>query len=104
MPDSATVLRRAGGRAVRRGFPRIGRVARHDSGRGDDRAACAQRARAILRQKLAWAAGYNALTIPLAEFGFVLPWLAALGMAASSTLVIANAMRLSACSFIAIDS
>jgi Cu2+-exporting ATPase len=44
------------------------------------------------------------LTIPLAEFGFVLPWLAALGMAASSTLVIANAMRLSTCSFIAIDS
>jgi Cu2+-exporting ATPase len=44
------------------------------------------------------------LTIPLAEFGFVLPWLAALGMAASSTLVIANAMRLSAGNCITIDS
>jgi Cu2+-exporting ATPase len=56
----------------------------------------ARRARAILHQNLAWAAGYNALAIPLAAAGFVSPWLAALGMAASSMLVVANAMRLAA--------
>ena len=48
----------------------------------------------IIRQNLFWAFGYNALAIPLAACGFVTPLLAGVGMAASSALVIANALRL----------
>ena len=54
----------------------------------------AQRTRRIIRQNLAWAVGYNLLAIPLAAAGLVTPWLAALGMAASSLLVTLNALRL----------
>jgi len=49
----------------------------------------------IVRQNLAWAAGYNAVSVPLALIGWMPPWAAGLGMAASSLLVIGNAMRLS---------
>lgn len=49
----------------------------------------------IVRQNLAWAAGYNAVGVPLAVMGWLPPWLAGLGMALSSLLVIANAARLS---------
>lgn len=55
----------------------------------------AVRTRRIVRQNLAWAAAYNALCVPLALAGSMPPWLAGLGMAASSLLVIANAARLS---------
>jgi Cu2+-exporting ATPase len=55
-----------------------------------------RRARAILRQNLVWAAGYNALATPPAAAGFVSPWFAALCMAARSVRVVANAMRVSA--------
>ena len=48
----------------------------------------------IIRQNLAWAAGYNLLALPLAAAGLVTPWLAALGMAASSLVVTLNALRL----------
>lgn len=48
----------------------------------------------IVRQNLIWAAVYNAISIPLAMVGWMPPWLAGLGMAASSFLVIANAARL----------
>lgn len=51
-------------------------------------------ARRILRQNLAWAIGYNALAMPLAVAGLLTPWLAALGMSASSLLVVGNALRL----------
>ncbi len=54
----------------------------------------ARRTRAIVRQNLAWAAGYNAVCVPLAIGGYMPPWLAGLGMAASSLLVILNAARL----------
>ena len=54
----------------------------------------ARRARRIIRQNLAWALGYNLLALPLAAAGLVTPWLAALGMALSSLLVTANALRL----------
>jgi P-type Cu2+ transporter len=50
-----------------------------------------------VRQNLGWAAFYNAVSIPLALVGLMPPWAAGLGMAASSLLVIGNAMRLSAC-------
>ncbi len=54
----------------------------------------ARRTRAIIRQNLAWAAGYNVLAVPLAAAGLVTPWIAALGMALSSLLVTLNALRL----------
>jgi len=54
----------------------------------------ARRTRAIVRQNLAWAAVYNAVSVPLAVFGVMPPWLAGLGMAASSLLVVANSARL----------
>ncbi|HEX7891662.1 MAG TPA: cation-translocating P-type ATPase [Ramlibacter sp.] len=54
----------------------------------------ARRARAVVRQNLAWAAGYNAVCVPLAIAGFMPPWLAGLGMAASSLFVVLNAARL----------
>ncbi|KAF1049198.1 heavy metal translocating P-type ATPase [Xylophilus sp.] len=54
----------------------------------------ARRTMAVVRQNLAWAAGYNALCVPLAMAGWMPAWLAGLGMAASSLLVIANSARL----------
>lgn len=54
----------------------------------------ARRARRILRQNLAWAISYNILAMPLAVTGFIAPWVAALGMSASSLLVLGNALRL----------
>jgi Cu2+-exporting ATPase len=56
--------------------------------------ALARRTRAIVRQNLAWALAYNLVALPLAASGHVSPWLAALGMAASSLLVTLNALRL----------
>ncbi len=54
----------------------------------------ARRTRRIIRQNLAWALGYNLLALPLAVAGLVTPWLAVLGMAASSLAVTLNALRL----------
>lgn len=54
----------------------------------------ARRTRAIVRQNLLWAALYNAVCVPLAILGFMPPWLAGLGMAASSLLVVLNSARL----------
>ncbi|MEM1432741.1 MAG: cation-translocating P-type ATPase [Pseudomonadota bacterium] len=48
----------------------------------------------VIRQNLGWAFGYNVILIPLAMLGYVSPWLAAVGMASSSLLVMANASRL----------
>ena len=48
----------------------------------------------IVRQNLAWSAVYNALSIPLAVAGWMPAWLAGLGMALSSLLVVLNAARL----------
>ena len=48
----------------------------------------------VVRQNLAWAALYNAICVPLAIAGAMPPWLAGLGMAASSLLVVLNAARL----------
>ena len=49
----------------------------------------------VVRQNLWWAAGYNALCVPLAVAGYMPAWLAGLGMALSSLLVVLNAARLS---------
>jgi Cu+-exporting ATPase len=55
----------------------------------------------IMRQNLAWAAGYNVLGIPLAAGLFypafhvlLTPWLAAAAMALSSVCVLGNSLRL----------
>ena len=56
--------------------------------------ALARRAQRIVKQNLAWAIVYNLAALPLAAFGLVPPWLAAIGMAASSVGVVLNAMRL----------
>ncbi len=53
-----------------------------------------RRANRIMRENLAWALGYNLLAIPAAALGYAPPWAAALGMSASSILVMLNAMRL----------
>ncbi|MBC7600550.1 MAG: cadmium-translocating P-type ATPase, partial [Polaromonas sp.] len=54
----------------------------------------ARRTMRIVRQNLWWAAIYNAICVPLALAGWLPAWLAGLGMALSSLLVIANAARL----------
>jgi Cu2+-exporting ATPase len=54
----------------------------------------ARRTHAVVRQNLWWAALYNAVCVPLAVLGFMPPWLAGLGMAASSLLVVLNSARL----------
>jgi Cu2+-exporting ATPase len=53
----------------------------------------ARTTRTVTRQNLIWAAAYNLTAIPVAALGLMPPWLAALGMAASSTLVMLNATR-----------
>jgi P-type Cu2+ transporter len=54
----------------------------------------AQRTMGIVRQNLWWAAVYNAACVPLALAGWLPAWLAGLGMATSSLVVMANAARL----------
>jgi Cu2+-exporting ATPase len=54
----------------------------------------ARRTLRIVRQNLMWAALYNAVCVPLAVVGWLSAWLAGLGMALSSLLVILNAARL----------
>ncbi|MDH5614075.1 MAG: HAD-IC family P-type ATPase, partial [Gammaproteobacteria bacterium] len=54
----------------------------------------ARRTLGIIRQNLFWAVLYNVTAIPLAASGFIAPWMAALGMSASSLLVVLNALRL----------
>ncbi|MDQ6880477.1 MAG: heavy metal translocating P-type ATPase [Pseudomonadota bacterium] len=53
-----------------------------------------RRARRVVRQNLAWAGLYNLVCVPLAIAGAMPPWLAGLGMAASSLLVVLNSSRL----------
>ncbi|QRV02301.1 cadmium-translocating P-type ATPase [Arcanobacterium phocisimile] len=48
----------------------------------------------IIKENLAWAFGYNLLAIPLAVFGIIAPGLAAIAMASSSVIVVANSLRL----------
>jgi len=50
--------------------------------------------RAIIQQNIAWAIAYNLLALPAAAAGFIAPWMAAIGMSASSLMVVGNALRL----------
>ncbi|KGI78378.1 hypothetical protein LF63_0105490 [Oleiagrimonas soli] len=49
---------------------------------------------AATRRNLRWAIGYNLAAVPLAALGLVPPWLAAIGMSASSLLVLLQSLRI----------
>jgi Cu2+-exporting ATPase len=53
-----------------------------------------RKALSVIRQNLAWAFAYNIVAIPAAMLGWVTPWMAGIGMSASSLLVVLNALRL----------
>ncbi|MFJ5840565.1 heavy metal translocating P-type ATPase [Streptomyces shenzhenensis] len=54
----------------------------------------ARRTLGTIRANLAWAFGYNAVTVPLAMVGLLDPMVAAAAMSVSSVLVVANSLRL----------
>ena len=54
----------------------------------------ALRMQRIVRQNFAWAIAYNVIAVPLAMAGMISPAWAAIGMATSSLLVVANSLRL----------
>lgn len=56
--------------------------------------AIARRTARVVRQNLGWALLYNVLALPLAASGWLLPWMAAIGMSVSSLVVVLNAMQL----------
>jgi Cu2+-exporting ATPase len=55
----------------------------------------ARRTLRVIRQNMAWAVMYNLTALPLAAAGLIAPWMAAIGMSASSLLVVLNSARLS---------
>ncbi|HEY4540941.1 MAG TPA: heavy metal translocating P-type ATPase [Noviherbaspirillum sp.] len=59
-----------------------------------DAARTADDAMRVVRQNLWWASIYNMTAIPAAALGLLNPWMAGIGMAASSALVVMNALRL----------
>ncbi len=54
----------------------------------------ARQCRKIIKQNLSWALVYNLIALPLAATGYIPPWAAAIGMSASSLVVVLNALRL----------
>jgi Cu2+-exporting ATPase len=54
----------------------------------------AVRTRKIIVQNLMWALGYNAVILPLAVLGYVVPYIAVIGMSLSSIIVVTNSLRL----------
>ncbi|MBL4782575.1 MAG: heavy metal translocating P-type ATPase [Porticoccaceae bacterium] len=59
-----------------------------------DTLAVARTTSRVLRQNIAWALVYNVCALPVAAMGWVPPWAAAIGMSASSLVVVLNALRL----------
>jgi len=56
--------------------------------------ALAQKTMKVVRHNLTWAAAYNAICVPLAFMGYLPAWLAGLGMALSSIVVVAYSLQL----------
>ena len=56
--------------------------------------ALARKTMRVIRQNVIWAFCYNLLMLPLAFAGELTPWAAAIGMSASSLIVVLNALRL----------
>jgi heavy metal translocating P-type ATPase len=56
--------------------------------------ALSRRTRWVILQNLGWAFAYNLLAVPLAALGVISPVIAAVAMATSSLLVVANSLRL----------
>jgi Cu2+-exporting ATPase len=54
----------------------------------------AKRTRRVVMHNLVWAGAYNAVCVPLAFMGYLPPWLAGLGMALSSLVVVAYSLQL----------
>ncbi len=54
----------------------------------------AARTMRVIRQNLWWASLYNGIAIPAAALGWINPWISGVGMALSSAVVVANALRL----------
>ncbi len=48
----------------------------------------------IIRQNLWWSFAYNIVALPLAIAGYITPWMAGIGMSASSLLVVLNSLRI----------
>ncbi len=48
----------------------------------------------VIRQNLWWSFAYNFVALPLAIAGHVTPWIAGIGMSASSLLVVLNSLRI----------
>ncbi|MFF4533613.1 heavy metal translocating P-type ATPase [Streptomyces sp. NPDC001407] len=69
-------------------------LVREDMGALADAVRLARRTSATVRANLAWAFGYNLVTVPLAAVGLLSPMFAAAAMSVSSVLVVANSLRL----------
>lgn len=54
----------------------------------------ALKTRRIIFQNYLWAFSYNAIVLPLAVAGYITPYIAVIGMSASSILVVTNSLRL----------
>lgn len=48
----------------------------------------------IIKQNYFWTFSYNAIVLPLAVMGYIVPYMAVIGMSASSLLVVSNSLRL----------
>jgi len=83
--DAGTALARASADAIVLG-KRLGSVV--------DAVRVARKTRHVIRQNITWAIVYNLLAVPLAAAGILAPWMAAIGMSASSLVVVVNALRL----------
>ncbi|MEU4212571.1 cation-translocating P-type ATPase [Streptomyces sp. NPDC026206] len=69
-------------------------LVREDMSALADAVRLARRTSVTVRSNLAWAFGYNLVTVPLAAVGLLSPMVAAAAMSASSLLVVGNSLRL----------
>ncbi|WP_171167371.1 cation-translocating P-type ATPase [Streptomyces sp. I05A-00742] len=69
-------------------------LVREDMGALADAVRLARRTSLTVRSNLAWAFGYNLVTVPLAAVGLLSPMVAAAAMSVSSLLVVGNSLRL----------